>query len=226
MRTGTGDFGKSRSGALRLESHRRPTGARVSCCAVEEGFRAPDWHAPLDLQARLEQLPNGLVVKGMFLQGFVDEAYERSGRRPGRGAYTTFRDYPLREMLELMAETVELAYPHVPPREGLRRLGHIAYPTFAHSTVGRVVMSMVGDDPKAALHHAPKSYRLIGNAGTANVIDVAEKCCILELRDVWGWPDAYNVGVHEGAIEEWGLEGDIRVRVHSMCDVDLRIEWW
>lgn len=217
-------WGGAAAAATRPPSTARGLGCNLTA-RMREGFHAPDWSAPLDVDARLDALPSGLVVKGMFLQGLVDEARKRCGRNPGRARYTAFRDYPLREMLELMAETVELAYPDVPVREGLRRLGHPAYPTFARSTVGRVVMAMVRDDPKAALHLAPKSYRLIGNAGTAAVRDCGERCCILELRDVWTWPDAYNVGVHEGALDAWELEGEVTVRVHSPCDVDLRIEW-
>lgn len=189
------------------------------------GFVEPRWDAPLDLAARLETMPPGRSVKGMFLQGFVDAALERSGRRIGRGRYTAFQSYPVREMLTLMVEAASLAHPDVPPREGLRRLGKVAYPTFARSMVGKVVMSMAGGDPKAALKLAPRAYRLIGDAGEATLHDVGPTECVLELRDVWTWPDAYNVGVHEGGLDAWGLEGEVRVRVHSPCDVDLRITW-
>jgi uncharacterized protein (TIGR02265 family) len=193
---------------------------------MSDGFREPDPLAPLEVEARVAALPPGATVKGMFLTNLVELCERRSGKRPGRDRYVAFFNYPLREMIELLPQAAELAYPGLPPREGMRRLGRAAYPTFSSSTVGRVLMSMAGSDPRAALHLAPKAYRLIGNSGEARVIDVNDSTCILELRDVWGWPDAYNVGVHEGAIDSFGVDGRVTVRSHSLADVDLKIEWW
>jgi uncharacterized protein (TIGR02265 family) len=190
-----------------------------------EGFREPDMWAPLALEERLQALPAAANVKGMFLSNIADLVEQRSGKRPGRPRYVGFKSYPLREMIELLPQAAELAYPGLPAREGMRRLGRLAYPTFASSTVGRVVMSIAGEDPRAALHVAPKAYRLIGNAGTASVVDSGENEAILQLRGVWGWPDAYNVGVHEGALDALGVFGEVLVRVHSLCDVDLLVSW-
>lgn len=190
-----------------------------------EGFREPDMWAPLGLEERLQGLPSAATVKGMFLSNIADLVEQRSGARPGRKRYIAFSNYPLREMVELLPKAAELAYPGLPAREGMRRLGRLAYPTFASSTVGRVVMSIAGEDPRSALHVAPKAYRLIGNTGTAHVVDTGDSDAMLELRGVWGWPDAYNVGVHEGALDALGVDGEVLVRVHSLCDADLLVRW-
>jgi uncharacterized protein (TIGR02265 family) len=189
------------------------------------GFGEPDALAPLDLEERLEALPRAATVKGMFLSNIVDLVEQRSGERPGRSRYVAFANYPLREMVELLPQAAELAYPGLPVRQGMRQLGRLAYPTFASSTVGRVVMSMAGDDPRAALHVAPKAYRLVGNTGTARAVDTGDREAVLELRGVWGWPESYNVGVHEGALDALGVDGEVRVRVLSLCDADLLIRW-
>ncbi len=190
-----------------------------------DGFNEPNTLAPLELEARIAALPANATVKGMFLSSISDLVEERAGQRPGRKRYVAFANYPLREMIELLPKAAELAYPGRPVREGMRRLGRMAYPTFASSTVGRVVMSIAGEDPRAALHAAPKAYRLVGNTGAARVLDTGDGEAILELRGVWGWPESYNVGVHEGALDALGVDGEVKVRVMSLCDADLLIRW-
>ncbi len=181
--------------------------------------------APLELDARLQALPRAATVKGMFLSNIADLVEQRSGQRPGRKRYVAFTNYPLSEMIELLPQAAKLAYPGLPVREGMRRLGRLAYPTFSSSTIGRVVMSIAGDDPRSALHVAPKAYRLVGNTGTARVVDTGDGEAILELRGVWGWPESYNVGVHEGALDALGVDGEVLVRIHSLCDADLLVRW-
>ena len=56
-------------------------------------------------------------------------------------------------------------------------------------------------------------------------VDGAKHRAVVALRDLWNFPDSYQVGVFEGAMETFGLRGDIRVRVHSLADVDLLITW-
>lgn len=193
---------------------------------MSEGFGRPDLLAPLELDARLSGMPRDATVKGMFMASLMELVETRTGSRIGRKRYVAFVNYPLAEMLELLPKAAELVFPGMPVREGMRRLGQAAYPTFADSTLGRVLMSIAGSDPRAALHLAPRAYRLVGNTGEARVIDLDESTSILELRGVWSYPDAYNVGVHEGALEAFGQDGEVRVRVHTISDVDLEIRWW
>ncbi|MEB2314407.1 MAG: DUF2378 family protein [Sorangiineae bacterium] len=190
-----------------------------------DGFAEPNIRAPLELEARIAKLPSGATVKGMFLSSIAKLVEGRGGARPGRERYLAFSSYPLREMLELLPVAAERAYPGVPVRDGMRRLGRLAYPTFTASTLGRVVMSVASNEPLAALKLAPKSYALIGNTGSARVVEVDARSAILELRGVWGFPEAYNVGVHEGALDTLGVIGEVLVRVHSLADVDLLLRW-
>ncbi len=192
---------------------------------TEEGFGNPDVWAPIELEAHLAALPPSATVKGMFLSNIAELAENRAGKRPGRKRYVAFSNYPMREMVELLPAAAELAYPGLPVREGMRRLGRQAYPTFSSSTLGRVVMSVAGNDPRSALHLAPKAYRLIGNAGTAKVVDRSDREAVLQLRGVWAWPESYNVGVHEGALDALGVDGEVLVRVLSLCDADLLVRW-
>ncbi|MFC1609367.1 hypothetical protein ACFL6C_00275 [Myxococcota bacterium] len=53
-----------------------------------QAFQTPDWNAPLDIEERLSSVPQDLQVKGLFFGTATREARERSGRAPGRKAYS------------------------------------------------------------------------------------------------------------------------------------------
>ena len=41
-------------------------------------FQEPDWHGPLDLQERLDAMPSGVAVKGMFFEQVRDTLGEQA----------------------------------------------------------------------------------------------------------------------------------------------------
>src|SRR4051812_34639258 len=102
-------------------------------------FIAPDFSAPLQLEERVRGPGSQATVRGMFIQGVVDQVKAATGRTPGRSRYLAFSDYPGREWMELLVDCAALLHPRLPPREALRRMGRRTYPIFAESTVGRVL---------------------------------------------------------------------------------------
>src|SRR4051794_36533122 len=104
-----------------------------------DDFSLPDFEAPLDLEQRIARARPTSTVKGMFLHSIVEHATQVSGRPMRRGPYVRFKNYPFREWLETSVECARIAHPRVPVREGLRRLGQLAYPTFVDSTLGKVL---------------------------------------------------------------------------------------
>lgn len=189
----------------------------------------PDFHIPhvegsLDLAERIPLLPDHAAVKGMFLQTMANAAEERSGVRPGRSNYIPFRDYPARDLLELCAESASLAYPDAPPREGVRRLGQLMFPTFRESHVGAVMMSFASELDESLLL-VPRVYQTFRAGSSAEVLDVAKGRAVIGLRGVWAFPDVHELGVFEGVLQYFEKSGRVLVRVLSMCDVDLLLEW-
>ena len=48
----------------------------------------------------------------------------------------------------------------------------------------------------------------------------------LALRDVWNFGDTYQVGVIEGAMQSFLIEGTVEARLLGRpCDVDLLLHW-
>jgi len=187
-------------------------------------FRLPCFEGPLDLPEQIARLPEDASIRGMFLQVMVDAAEKRSGVRPGRGDYIPFKEYPAREGLELCAESASLAYPEVSPREGVRRLGQLMYAAFCESHIGSVMTSF-GGDFEDVLHMVPKVYEVSMNGASAELLELSESRAIVALRGAWVFPDVYQVGCFEGFLEAFQKSGRVLVRVRSMCDVDLMLEW-
>jgi uncharacterized protein (TIGR02265 family) len=192
---------------------------------MADSFTVPNTGAPLDLEQRLAKVPPTTTVKGMFMQAIADEARAVSGATQGRGRWLAFKDYPLREWLTLLVDCARAAHPRVSAREGIRRLGQNAYPMFARSTIGKVVMSVAGDNFALALRQVPRVYAVSGNGVTAELAEQREGRAIVQLRGVWDFPDAWQVGAFEGALDAFRKEGSVRVRILSLCDVDLELTW-
>lgn len=191
---------------------------------MDSEFHPPRVDGPLDLEERIPLLPDGATVKGMFLRTVADVAERRSGVRPGRSNYIPFRDYPEREALELCAKSASLAYPDVPPREGVRRLGQLVFPVFRESQVGSVMMSLASDLVES-LALIPRAYEVFRAGSSAEVLELAKGRAIIALRGVWIFPDVHELGVFEGIMQHFEKSGRVLVRVLSICDVDLLLEW-
>jgi len=190
-----------------------------------EGFGRPDWDAPIDVDGRLEGAPSDGWVRGMFFQGLVDFVRAKTGQPVGRERYLAFKAYPLREYIELLASLAGAAFPDVPLREGLRRLGHRAYPNLMASTIGRVLFSVAANDFGEALRLVGQVYRVVANPGRVLVAQVEPGFALLELRSMWTFADAYQVGVFEGGMKAYRREGEVQVRVRSLSEVDLSLRW-
>lgn len=179
-----------------------------------------------ELEAWITETPAHATLKGMFVESFLKSLDRTGHQRPTSARYISFKDYPLREVMRIMLDSVKTAWPQVPPREGLRLLGQAVYPTLADSTVGKVLFSVAGRSFKTALTLTGKAYGVSLNPGSANVTELTDKSAIVQLRDVWNFTDSYQVGVMEGAMEAYGVTGTVTPHITARrCDVDLHLAW-
>lgn len=190
---------------------------------VELEFQPPDWSAPLDVDERVRLVPPTAMVKGMFLERPIAEAQRRCGRRPVPGEYVPFRDYPITEHIRVLAACAAAAWPDVPLREGIRRLGRDAFRTFLESLAGRVVFAAAGRNFDAGLGLTTRAYGLTGPVGTARVVERTPGAAVVELRGIHSLADCYHVGVFEAGMEHFHEPGEVLIRVHSACDVDFKL---
>ncbi|MBI5511242.1 MAG: DUF2378 family protein [Deltaproteobacteria bacterium] len=189
------------------------------------GFVKPVWTGNEDVAARLEAMPKGAVAKGMFLAMIADTLAETKGPDKTVPRYVRFKDYPLRDFVELAVAAARVCHPGAAQREALRRFGQQVYPVFAHSMVGNAIFSIAARDWPTTLRLAARAYPVSIKPGTVVITSMEAHRAVIELRDVWSFPETYQVGVFEGAMSLLGVAGEIQVRPRSLCDTDLLITW-
>lgn len=179
-----------------------------------------------ELRKCIAATPSHATVKGMYIDSFLQSIVRKGIARPTDRRFVSFKDYPLREFQELLLHTTAALYPSHAPREGLRLIGRMAYPTLAESTVGRILFAIAGRDWQAALPLSRRAYEISLKPGRAELRDVTETSATMCLRDVWNFADSYQVGVYEGAMECYLVNGTVEARRGSrICDVDLLMRW-
>ena len=186
-------------------------------------FHAPNFTAPVDASAQKRLVPPGGTLKGMQLQALVDECAR--GGHVVEKRFTAFREYSGEELVDLLVESASLCHPRVPRREGMRRLGHVAYPTLAQSMLGRVVFGLVGNDPKNLVALVSKGYMLSNSSGSAETLEVTESDAILRLQGIYSFIDAWHVGIIEGAFAAIGRDCTVRIKLRSPTSADFLVAW-
>lgn len=179
-----------------------------------------------ELSRSIEQTPASATVKGMFFESVL-KGLDREGlERPTRKRYIAFKEYSLRELMETLLHSTTILHPTLAPKEGLRRLGRLVYPTLSDSTVGKVLFSIAGRDWKSALNLTGRAYKISLDPGEATVKEVTETSAIVSLRNIYNFPDSYQPGVFEGAMDSFSIQGTVTARpLARACDVDLILEW-
>ena len=186
-------------------------------------FAAPQFTLPVDLAAQKRLVPPGATVKGMQLQGLLDEQ-ARCGHTPA-GRYVAFRDYPAEELLERLIETAARCHPSVPVREGLRRVGHSAYGTLARSTIGKVLFAVAGTAPRQFLEMTTRAYSVSGSTGASEVLSMRDREAVVRLTEIYSFVDSWHVGIFEGAFRAIGAPCVVRVRPRSPMSAEFLLHW-
>lgn len=196
-------------------------------------FTAPPFDAPIALEAYVRDCPPEATTLGTFFQ-YVYASLGVRSRSDIEAAceglttrrWVAFKQYPLRDFIRLAHNTARLAHSAVSRGEGLRRLGRMAYPAFASTMAGRVVLFAFGDKLEDVLDAGPKSYRLALPRARVTVQRLGERHYAYEMRDTFCFPETYHCGVIEGCIKAYGFEPDVRLRrCGSGTDVDYDVRW-
>ncbi|MCK5690096.1 DUF2378 family protein [Myxococcota bacterium] len=184
-----------------------------------------NWKAPLELEKRMAGIDKDSTVKGMFVNGIYKQASKKVGKDIADKNYVAFKDYPLGDLLMACVNGAKEAYPALPPREGIRNLGHSAYYAFSGSTIGKVVLSSGSNKWEKVIRLAPKAFSLSTKATKIQVLEQSESEVILSVRHSWAFPDAYHVGIFEAAMEDCGVKGHVKVKYIDFSNLDMQITW-
>ncbi len=197
----------------------------IAPLVLDQGFERIDFSAPLDVAEYARCLPQNAMARGMFFRTLIDATEREAGKRPKVPDYVHFKEYPILDFFGLVSKCAPLAYPGTPLREALRRFGRDVFPMLSQTMIGRTIFGVALRDWPRTLDLSSRGYSVSIRPGTAQLLELHDRSALMALRDVWSYPDCYQVGIFEGAMRMFGLRGTIKARRHSLCDVDLLIEW-
>jgi hypothetical protein len=180
-------------------------------------------NSPLFVEERLRAIPIGSRIRGMFFQPLVEEA--QRVQPSFVKTYAALTSYPMSEFLLVAIQVADIVYPELSRQEALRRLGRLHLQAFTKHTVGRVFFASAGGFIETALGLFPRVHDLLALGVTARLLKLNSSSAIISFRGFWAFPECYQVGAFEGVFEAFQVEGDILVRKHSLCDVDISLSW-
>ncbi len=164
----------------------------------------------LDFDALARAIPPEFRVRGMFFARLAErltaewDALEPELTEPPRGGrYVAFKDYPSSDYSRLSGALSTRLFPRVGSREAMRRLAREDFRVFADSTLGKVVLTVVGD-AGAALHKVPFAYSKMAPGPWEIVSETVDASTVrVEFRATYGtWE--YQLGQLEGVVLPFG----------------------
>jgi len=200
--------------------------------SVPESIRPVLAHG-IEIERYLTACPLDETTQGVFLQYIRDEVVKRTGSTPPRlfeglprDRWVSFSKYPLRELMHLVVNAARVLHPKQPLAEGIRRIGWFAYPSFATTMAGRVVLFAFGDTVEDVVRSLPRAYSVCVPYAEASVKEYNGRHLHVELRGVHCFVDTYHRGVLEGALWYHGFEPSVEVTSGPrLCDADLVADW-
>jgi uncharacterized protein (TIGR02265 family) len=178
-----------------------------------------DWD---DLEARIEATPASAMIRGMFLNAVMRLVGAKAAEHR---RYIPFRLYPAPEYMRLLLSAARSRFPRRSAADALLALGLGVYSVWASSLAGTAVLAVAGRDFRRICELAAKSYEITLSPGHAQAVRVGEKEAIVQLRDVWIFPDIFHAGIWLGALRTTGLSGTVEVTRHSLSSVDFHVRW-
>jgi uncharacterized protein (TIGR02265 family) len=193
------------------------------------------WH--VDLDTYLAACPPRATTRGTFFTHLRERVREKLGEVPAdllsglsQVDWRELRSYPLADFMRLAYRAARLLYPATASSEGLRRVGRLAYPSFASTTTGRIVLFALGHELEDVAKACATAYRVTLPDAVVRVLPVSEppseaasrRRYRVEMRSVYSFVDTYHYGALEGAALALGRNPTVTVRrLGRSCDADF-----
>ncbi len=199
---------------------------------TDDGFRAPRFYAPVDLEGQVALLPPRATCKGMFFLDPIARAqrhdaavdlFAMAGVAPRR--YMPFLDYPHAEWMRVAYAAATVLSPGGRVGEGLRELGRHAYDVIFANPLGKVLFSPFGFDLERVFAHAGMGYRLGIGFGAVQSERRGPQHYRVTFEDFPSFLETYNVGVFEGAVAHYGSEAVVRIAHEHPAQATMDVTW-
>ncbi|MGZ3460730.1 MAG: TIGR02265 family protein [Archangium sp.] len=131
-----------------------------------------------DLEQRLAAVGPKDTTRGFLFTAALElvrsqtdaAALKRCIEAAGGGSYTAFFSYPVSTLLKLTyAAAHELSGKYDGLEGAMQQLGFRAAPRFLESTTGKMLLSLVGKEPKRLIDSMPTAYKTAWDHGTCSL---------------------------------------------------------
>jgi uncharacterized protein (TIGR02265 family) len=183
----------------------------------------------LDLERRLQDVPETALVRGVFFNLIEDELNRRGlGGSPVWERFLGdskrgYRLYSVREWLTRV--TTAAALLHHDPREGVREIfsGTARYgPT---TPVFRVFQRFLRPDPLSAFRWIERSREFFCNYGRWRVEKRGPGHATIHMFDEYIWIETAHKGGCEGLLRACGVQGEVVADLDDRFNGRLEIRW-
>jgi uncharacterized protein (TIGR02265 family) len=182
----------------------------------------------LALRERIAGAPARGHVKGWLVHSIIENAKRHGVTLAVERSYLGFKEYPIREYLQLLAQAAVRVEHGRPPVDTLRELGRGVYGAFTSSMVGKVVRAGLGDGragARSGVGFIARIYRMTSDHTAVECETSADDVTTVRLSNVWSFPEAYHLGIFEGAARAFG--GDVTAEVSdvTLSSATLTFRW-
>jgi uncharacterized protein (TIGR02265 family) len=184
-----------------------------------------------DAEERFARFPAYFTIKGLFFPRLVLmlgdgwSALQPTLQAPPRfGKYFPFSDYPQVDYSRLTYAVAKKCFPRIPLREAARRVARRDFEVFAASSLGSVMMSMLGG-VDAALLKFPQMMSIVLSGGGCKGTRIDERAVRLEWENFLGWVDCYSIGTVEGIVQHFGHSPTIDVKIQKYGYATYDVRW-
>ena len=196
---------------------------------VSSGY---EWEA--DLARRLARVHPTHMIRGLFLQSYLEQLRELGGEALWQQGLTLcgpaplvelFR-YPVRLQLQLLSLLMPLLVArHGDAEAGLRALGRQGIIKFLSSYTGRLLVKLAGRDTKRILSHAPMGFQVATDFGQHLLEWRSPRDCHWTMVNQF-LPCAFHEGVLLGLLESGDARnGRVVGRQTDLMNSEHDISW-
>jgi uncharacterized protein (TIGR02265 family) len=153
------------------------------------------------------------------------EALKRCVDAAGSGNFTAFFSYPVSTFLKLTyAAARELSAKHGGFDGAMQHLGMRVAPRFLESTTGKMLLSLVGKEPKRLIDSMPSAYKTAWDHGTCSLTWTGPKSGRVDY--VNAVPGAYFAGSLMQILNAAQLKGPrATVRQNTLTEFSVEFSW-
>ena len=194
--------------------------------------RPPELTKPFEPAEHIAVLPAAAKTKGMYLNQALhygqpavepSQVFERAGIEPK--TFRAFLDYPYEYYIRLMVAAAQLGHPDLAVAEGIRRIGRGAYEGFLTTQIGKVIYAATRHDIHRALSQVHRGYKVSLNFGQVSHEHLGSGHAALHFRGMPAMLESCQLGVVEGGLSWFGVEGQVEIELRSLSDATLEL-WW